>query len=76
MPGSQFALSASWDDVVQITSYRVDLRSQADVVLEVAQEFLQGPYPAWTDVGVTGLYPPEALVEISCIAVVASPLSA
>jgi enamine deaminase RidA (YjgF/YER057c/UK114 family) len=58
-----------WRHVVEITSYRVGLRSQQDVILEVAGEYLEAPYPAWTDVGVTALYPPDALVEISCVAV-------
>jgi len=63
---------ADWSDVVEIKSYRVDLRSQDDVLLAVASEFLEAPYPVWTDVGVTALFPPDALVEISCVAVVAS----
>ena len=63
---------ADWSDVVEINSYRVDLRSQDDVLLIVASEFLEAPYPVWTDVGVTELFPPGALVEISCVAVVAS----
>jgi enamine deaminase RidA (YjgF/YER057c/UK114 family) len=60
----------SWSDVVEINSYHVGLRSQADFMLSVAAEFLEAPYPAWTPVGVTELWPPEAVVEISCVAVV------
>ncbi len=60
----------TWSDVVEITSYRVGLRSQVDVLLRVASEFLEDPYPAWTDVGVTELFEPEAVVEISCIAMI------
>jgi enamine deaminase RidA (YjgF/YER057c/UK114 family) len=58
----------SWSDVVEITSFRVGLRAQAEVLLTVAAEFLERPYPAWTDVGVTELFEPEAVVEIRCIA--------
>jgi enamine deaminase RidA (YjgF/YER057c/UK114 family) len=61
---------ATWSDVVEITSYRVGLRAQADVVLQVAPEFLDAPYPAWTDVGITELFEPDAIVEISCVAVI------
>ncbi len=61
---------ASWSDVVEINSYPVGLRSQADFLLSVAAEFLKAPYPAWTPVGVTELWPPEAVVEIRCVAVV------
>lgn len=62
----------SWSDVVEITSYRVGLRAQADVLLVAAAEFLEDPYPAWTDVGVTELFEPDAVVEISCVAMLPS----
>jgi enamine deaminase RidA (YjgF/YER057c/UK114 family) len=58
-----------WSDVVEITTYRVGLQAQADVVLRVAAEFLDAPYPAWTDVGITELFEPDALFEMSCVAV-------
>jgi enamine deaminase RidA (YjgF/YER057c/UK114 family) len=58
---------ADWPDVVSLTSYHVGLRGQEDVLLRVAGEFLK-VLPAWTAVGVTELWPPEALVEISCVA--------
>jgi enamine deaminase RidA (YjgF/YER057c/UK114 family) len=61
---------ADWSDVVEINSYHVGLLNQAETVLRVAAEFLVDPYPAWTAVGVTELILPEALVEISCVAVV------
>jgi enamine deaminase RidA (YjgF/YER057c/UK114 family) len=57
-------------DVVEINSYHVGLQNQAEALLGVAAEFLEDPYPAWTAVGVTELILPEALVEISCVAVV------
>jgi len=63
------AAGISWSDVVEITSYRVGLRAQTDDLLKAASEFLEDPYPAWTDVGVTELFEPDAVVEISCIAV-------
>ena len=61
---------ASWSDVVEINSYHVGLLNQAESVLKVAAEFLEDPYPAWTAVGVTELILPEAVVEISCVAIV------
>jgi enamine deaminase RidA (YjgF/YER057c/UK114 family) len=60
---------ATWSNVVEINSYHVGLLHQAEAVLQVAAEFLEDPYPAWTAVGVTELILPEALVEISCVAV-------
>jgi enamine deaminase RidA (YjgF/YER057c/UK114 family) len=59
---------AGWADVVALDSYHIGLRAQADVLLAVAAEFLDDPYPAWTAVGVTELFDEEAIVEISCIA--------
>ena len=61
-----------WPDVVELTSYHVGLRNQTAALLTVAAEFLQEPYPAWTAVGVSELFDPEAVVEISCVAVAAS----
>jgi enamine deaminase RidA (YjgF/YER057c/UK114 family) len=61
---------SSWSDVVEINSYHVGLLLQAEALLEIATEFLEDPYPAWTAVGVTELILPEALVEISCVAMI------
>jgi len=41
----------AWAHVVEVTSYRVGLRSQQDLILEVTAQFLEPPCPAWTDVG-------------------------
>jgi enamine deaminase RidA (YjgF/YER057c/UK114 family) len=59
-----------WSDVVEVTTYRVGLRAQGDIVLRVAAEFLDAPYPAWTDVGITDLFEADAVFEMSCVAVV------
>lgn len=59
---------ASWSDVVELNSYHVGLRAQAEILLAIAGEFLSDPYPAWTAVGVTELFDEGAVVEISCIA--------
>jgi enamine deaminase RidA (YjgF/YER057c/UK114 family) len=63
---------ASWTNVVSMTTYHVSLRAQASIVLEVAAEFMDPPYPAWTAVGVTELWEADAMIEISCVAVVQS----
>jgi enamine deaminase RidA (YjgF/YER057c/UK114 family) len=62
---------ANWSDVVEINSYHVGLSNQAEATLSIAAEFLEDPYPAWTAVGVTELILPEAVIEISCVAVIA-----
>ena len=59
---------ASWADVVELNSYHVGLRAQAELLIAVAGEFLTDPYPAWTAVGVAELFDEGAVVEISCIA--------
>ncbi len=59
-----------WPQVVQLTSYHVGLRGQAPLLLAVAAEFLEEPYPTWTAVGVTELFDAEAVIEMSCVAVV------
>jgi enamine deaminase RidA (YjgF/YER057c/UK114 family) len=60
---------ATWADVVEINSYRVGLQAHADTLLRVAAEFLDDPYPAWTDIGVTELFLADAVIEIRCVAV-------
>ncbi len=60
---------ATWSNVVEINSYHVGLLNQAEVVLRIAAEFLEDPYPAWTAIGVTELIIAEALIEVSCVAV-------
>jgi enamine deaminase RidA (YjgF/YER057c/UK114 family) len=59
---------ASWADVVELNSYHVGLRAQAEILVAIAGEFLTDPYPAWTAVGVTELFDEEAVVEVSCVA--------
>lgn len=61
------AAGADWPQVVSLTSYHVGLRGQEGTLLRVAGEFLEAPLPAWTAVGVTELWPTEALLEISCV---------
>ena len=60
----------SWDDVVKLTTYRVDgLRAHLDLLLDVKDRFVKPPYPAWTGVGVAELADPDALIEIDVVAI-------
>jgi enamine deaminase RidA (YjgF/YER057c/UK114 family) len=62
------AAGSSWDDVVSMTTYHLDMREHIDDVLEVHREFVtKQPFPAWTAVGVTELYQPDAILEVSVI---------
>lgn len=50
------AAGASFDDVVDVTSFHTDPQTQFDAVLAVrAEEIGDPPYPNWTAVGVTWL---------------------
>ena len=61
------ASGATWSDVVAMTTYHVGLQSQIQAFVEIRNEFVQEPYPAWTGVGVTELHA-GAVVEISLVA--------
>ena len=67
------AAGVGWPQVVSLTSYHVGLQRQLTALLQVAAEIFDEPLPAWTAVGVTELIVPEALVEISCVALVPQP---
>jgi enamine deaminase RidA (YjgF/YER057c/UK114 family) len=64
---------ANWSNVVELNSYHVGLVAQSEALLRVAAEYLVDPYPAWTAVGVTELILPQAVVEISCVALIPEP---
>jgi enamine deaminase RidA (YjgF/YER057c/UK114 family) len=62
------AAGCTWADVEEITSFHVGLSTQGELVLRVAAEFLSQPYPAWSAVGVSELFEPEAVVELRVVA--------
>lgn len=50
------AAGASFDDIVDVTSFHTDPEAQLTTVLEAkARAFPEKPYPNWTAVGVTWL---------------------
>ena len=55
---------ASFDDVVEMTTYHVGLLDHMNLFRRVKDEFLGEPYPAWTAIGVSELVTPGAIVEI------------
>jgi enamine deaminase RidA (YjgF/YER057c/UK114 family) len=61
------AAGATWGDVVAMTTHHVGLQSQIKAFVEIRNEFVREPYPAWTGVGVTELHS-GAVVEISLVA--------
>lgn len=63
---------ASLDDVVELTTFHLDLRGDMAEFAAVKDEFFPRNYPAWTAVGVTQLALPALLVEIRAVAVAGS----
>jgi enamine deaminase RidA (YjgF/YER057c/UK114 family) len=61
-------VGASWDDVVEISSFHTDLVSQMPAIVAVKRRYVHSPYPAWTAVGVTRLIPGSGITEIRVIA--------
>ena len=59
---------ASWDDVVDLTTYHTDLPGQINDFAEVKGRYIKAPFPAWTAIGISALYEPTAVVEIKIVA--------
>ena len=59
---------ASWDDVVDITTFHTDLPGQIDAFAAVKNRHVKAPFPAWTAIGISKLYEPTAIVEVKVIA--------
>lgn len=60
---------ASWSDVVEMTSFHVDMREHQEIFRTVREEFVTDhPYPAWTGIGVDALWADSLFVEIRVIA--------
>jgi enamine deaminase RidA (YjgF/YER057c/UK114 family) len=55
-------------DIVEITTYHVDLKRHLSAFMKVKDEFISEPYPAWTAIGVSELISEGALVGIRAIA--------
>jgi enamine deaminase RidA (YjgF/YER057c/UK114 family) len=59
---------ASWDDVVDITSFHTDVTAQMPAIVAVKNRYVKAPFPAWTAIQVTRLIPPNGLTEIKVVA--------
>ncbi len=62
------AAAASFDDVVEMTTYHVGLQANMRSFMQVKDRYVREPYPAWTAIGVSELAIPGGLVEIRVIA--------
>lgn len=59
---------AALADVLEMTSYHVDLRQHLDAFMAVKDRHILAPYPAWSAIGVSQLITAGVLVEIRAIA--------
>ena len=62
------AAGASFDDVVEMTTFHVGLQQHIAAFMKVKDRYMNDPYPAWTAIGITELAFPGALVEIKLTA--------
>jgi enamine deaminase RidA (YjgF/YER057c/UK114 family) len=66
------AAGATMADIVELTTFHIDLRGDLRTFSRVKDEYIPDRYPSWTAVGVTQLALPELLVEIRVVAVAGS----
>ncbi len=59
---------ASWDDVVDITSYHTDVTAQMEAIVAVHRRYVHAPFPAWTAIDVDRLIPDRGITEIKIVA--------
>jgi enamine deaminase RidA (YjgF/YER057c/UK114 family) len=57
-----------FEDIIEYTSYHVDLSKHIQAFMKTRDEVLNEPWPAWTAIGITELAIPGARVEIRVIA--------
>lgn len=62
------AAGATLEDIVEMTSYHVDLRTHLAEFTAAKDRHIDHPYPAWSAIGVSQLISEGALVEIRAIA--------
>ena len=59
---------ASWDDVVDITTFHTDLTTQMPAIVTVKNRYIKAPFPAWTAIQVARLIPTNGITEIKIVA--------
>jgi len=62
------AAGADLDDLVEMTTYHIDLQIHLQAFTTVKDAYLPSPYPAWSAIGISQLITPGALVELRAIA--------
>ena len=59
---------ASWDDVVDITTFHTDVKAQMPAIVAVHRRYVTAPFPAWTAIDVDRLIPDRGITEIKVVA--------
>ena len=59
---------ATLADILDVTSFHVNMGAHLRTFAQVKDEYIPAPYPAWTAIGVSELALPGALVEVKVIA--------
>ena len=59
---------ASWDDVVDMTTFHTDVTAQMPAIVAVHRRYVAGPFPAWTAIDVDRLIPDRGITEIKVVA--------
>lgn len=59
---------SSWDDVLDITTFHVDIDASLPALSEAKNRYVKAPFPAWTAIDVDRLYEPTGLIEIKVVA--------
>ena len=62
------AADASLADIVELTTYHVDIARHMETFMRVKDSYIKAPYPAWTAIGASELIVPGGLVELRAIA--------
>ena len=58
------SMGLSLADIVEMTTYHVGLHKQMELFLNIKDEYIGEPYPAWTAIGISELSSKEEMIEI------------
>lgn len=59
---------SDFEKVLEYTTYHVGLQAHLSTFMQVRDEFIEPPWPAWTAIGVSELAVPGARVEVRVVA--------
>jgi enamine deaminase RidA (YjgF/YER057c/UK114 family) len=62
------AAGLGFSDIVEMTTYHVELCRHLPAFVKVKDQHIRPPYPAWTAIGVAELIRPGTIIEIRIIA--------